>query len=160
MSDTPAWLGVDWGTSTLRVWAVADSQKVLQSAEPDQGMSALQPGAFEAALLSLVSQWLPSKCVMPVIACGMVGARQGWMEAPYVSVPCKPLNAGSMVTAATKDARLHVRIVPVKTHWQNATQQHWPAREHPQQHTLVTNWCSPAWPACSARCTETATDYA
>lgn len=111
-SDTPAWLGVDWGTSTLRVWAVADSQKVLQSAESDQGMSALQPGAFEAALLSLVSQWLPSKCVMPVIACGMVGARQGWVEAPYVSVPCKPLNAGSMVTAATHDPRLHVRVVP------------------------------------------------
>jgi 2-dehydro-3-deoxygalactonokinase len=46
-----------------------------------------------------------------VLACGMVGARQGWIEAPYAAVPCAPL-AAPPVEAPVRDPRLAVRIVP------------------------------------------------
>jgi len=44
-----------------------------------------------------------------VIACGMVGARQGWIEAPYHVTPCKPQS--KLTKAPTTDPRLNVRII-------------------------------------------------
>jgi len=46
-----------------------------------------------------------------VVACGMVGARQGWKEAPYVCVPCPTLPNG-FTHAPTQDANLLVHIIP------------------------------------------------
>jgi 2-dehydro-3-deoxygalactonokinase len=42
----------------------------------------------------------------------MVGSRQGWIEAPYRSVPCAPVEPGRMVTPAIRDPRLSVHVVP------------------------------------------------
>jgi 2-dehydro-3-deoxygalactonokinase len=49
---------------------------------------------------------------VPVLACGMVGSRQGWHEAPYRAVPCRPLAPGALVAVPVRDARLSVRLVP------------------------------------------------
>jgi 2-dehydro-3-deoxygalactonokinase len=48
---------------------------------------------------------------MQVIACGMVGSRQGWVEAPYATVPCRPLPE-ALVAAPVTDPRIDVRVVP------------------------------------------------
>lgn len=106
----PYWIAVDWGTSHLRAYAVKGGQ-VIANAQSAQGMGALQPGQFETALLDLVADWLPAGQVTQVIACGMVGSRQGWVEAPYRTVPCTPLGP-SLVTAPTRDKRLAVQVVP------------------------------------------------
>ncbi|MCB1389459.1 MAG: 2-dehydro-3-deoxygalactonokinase [Rhodobacteraceae bacterium] len=107
---TVAWIAADWGTTRLRVWAMDASGGVLASAESDSGMGALTPDAFEPALLALVGGWLgPGQT--PVMICGMAGARQGWVEAPYRPVPCPPLGAGRTV-APTRDPRLSVTILP------------------------------------------------
>jgi len=106
----PDWIAVDWGTSSLRVWAMAGAQ-VVAHAQSDRGMGGLEPGAFEAALLALAGGWLPAGRVTPVIACGMVGSRQGWTEAPYRAVPCAPLG-GRLARAPASDPRLAVHVVP------------------------------------------------
>jgi 2-dehydro-3-deoxygalactonokinase len=49
---------------------------------------------------------------MPVMACGMVGSRQGWCEAPYRAVPCPPLDAAFAVSVAVDDPRISLRIAP------------------------------------------------
>lgn len=49
---------------------------------------------------------------MPVIACGMVGSRQGWFEAPYRTTPCAPVAPGALTRVPTQDPRLDVRIAP------------------------------------------------
>ena len=49
---------------------------------------------------------------MPVIACGMVGARTGWTEADYRATPCTPLDPLRATRPAVHDARLDVRILP------------------------------------------------
>jgi 2-dehydro-3-deoxygalactonokinase len=107
---TPAWIAVDWGTSNLRAWAMGADGSVLAEATSDDGMGKLARDGFEPALLRLVTPWLASK--PPVIACGMVGSRQGWCEAPYRTVPCTPLDRAAQVTAPTTDARLRVTIAP------------------------------------------------
>jgi len=107
---TPDWIAVDWGTSNLRVWAMG-AQGVLAQAQSDDGMGRLSPDRFEPALLALIDPWLGAG-VTPVIACGMVGSRQGWHEAPYRAVPCRPLDAVRSDPVPVRDARLRLRIVP------------------------------------------------
>ena len=105
----PDWIAVDWGTSRLRAWAIRDGRAVDARAS-DDGMASLTQDEFERALLSLVADWLGDDAT-DVIACGMVGARQGWIEAPYRAVPCPPAGDGA-VTAPARDPRLRVRILP------------------------------------------------
>lgn len=104
------WIAVDWGTTRLRVFAMGP-EGLRASATSDQGMSGLSPEAFEPALMQVISPWLGSG-VTPVLACGMVGSRQGWAEAPYRTVPCTPLEAGQMVKVPSRDPRIAVYIAP------------------------------------------------
>jgi 2-dehydro-3-deoxygalactonokinase len=106
----PEWIAVDWGTSNLRVWAMGH-EGVLAEAASDAGMGSLARDGFEPALLELIRDWL-GEGPMPIIACGMVGARQGWAEAPYRAVPCTPVAMGELLPVLTHDPRLQVRIVP------------------------------------------------
>jgi 2-dehydro-3-deoxygalactonokinase len=106
---TPDWIAVDWGTSNLRAWAMG-AAGVLAHATSDDGMGKLARDQFEPALLRLIAPWMTGP--VTVIACGMVGSRQGWCEAPYRTVPCAPLAADALVTVPTHDARLTVRIAP------------------------------------------------
>lgn len=87
-----SWIAADWGTSNLRVWAMDDDDRPLANARSEQGMSALTRDEFGPVLMNLIGPWLgPDR--IDVVACGMVGARQGWVEAPYSDVPCAPLNS-------------------------------------------------------------------
>ena len=112
MTETlsPDWIAVDWGTSNLRAWAMGADGRVLAEAESDEGMGKLAPEGFEAALLRLITPWLAGN--PPVLACGMVGSRQGWREAPYRAVPCTPLDLAAQIAAPTTDPRLNVTIAP------------------------------------------------
>jgi 2-dehydro-3-deoxygalactonokinase len=108
---TPAWIAVDWGTTNLRVWAMGAGGRVLAEAQSDEGMSKLARDGFEPALLRLISSWLGAGRTA-VVACGMVGSRQGWCEAPYRVVPCTPLDPAGQVLAPTTDPRIEVRLAP------------------------------------------------
>ena len=108
---TPDWIAVDWGTTRLRVWAM-QGLKAVQSRNSDKGMGGLSRDGFEPALLDLIHDWLPASGRMPIIACGMVGARTGWAEAEYRAVPCPPLDPHQAIRPAVRDARLDVRILP------------------------------------------------
>ncbi len=105
------WVAVDWGTSSLRCWAMQKNVPT-EFAESNKGMSKLKPDEFEPALLELIDKWLPANQKTSMIACGMVGAKQGWIEAPYMSVPCYPPSIESSVVAPTKDARIKLSILP------------------------------------------------
>ncbi len=111
--DTPRpyWIAADWGTSTLRVWAMSEEGSVLAEARSEDGMSRLAPDGFEPALLRVVAPWLTGSAPVPVVICGMAGARQGWREAPYRQVPCAPLGP-ELLTFPGEDPRLAVTILP------------------------------------------------
>lgn len=112
MNRDVAWVAADWGTTHLRVWAIDRDHRVVAQANSDKGMNALSQNQFEPALMELVAGWLGGDAPLDVIACGMVGARQGWIEAEYVATPCPPLNRDRLKRAPTLDPRLKVLIVP------------------------------------------------
>ncbi|MGE4612112.1 MAG: 2-dehydro-3-deoxygalactonokinase [Paracoccaceae bacterium] len=108
----PDWIAVDWGTTRLRAWAISNEGEVLASATGDDGMSKLSAHEFEPALLNVVSSWLVDGKTTPAVSCGMVGSRQGWVEAPYQVVPCEPIASSSLVRAQTTDARIEFFVIP------------------------------------------------
>ncbi len=105
----PEWIAADWGTSHLRVWAMEGATPIDQ-AQSDMGMARVSKGGFEDALLALIEGWLGSAPV-DVVACGMVGARQGWVEAPYAAVPTAPVQGVPIRVPAT-DPRIRAFVVP------------------------------------------------
>jgi len=106
----PAWIAVDWGTSRLRAWAMSREGAVLGEACSDDGMGSLARDGFEPALLALIAPWLGGETV-PVLACGMVGARQGWHEVPYLPVPQMPQSLKPVAVPGT-DPRISLSILP------------------------------------------------
>ncbi len=83
----PALLGVDWGTSSLRGALLDAHGAVLAEHTDTRGLLTLPAGGwaavFEASFGHWMRQWPTLKCLMA----GMVGSRQGWVEAPYCACP-------------------------------------------------------------------------
>lgn len=103
------WIAVDWGTSRLRAWAMRGDTSVAE-AESATGMARLSRDEFEPALLELIEPWLGAGRI-EVVACGMVGAKQGWVEADYAAVPSPPVG-GAPARPEVTDRRLDVSILP------------------------------------------------
>ena len=106
------WIAVDWGTSNLRIWVMDGAHALLAERSSDQGMAGLEPTQFEAVLLGIIGEFLALGRVTPVICCGMVGAKQGWIEADYIAVPSKPPSGACVTRVPSDDPRIDVRIVP------------------------------------------------
>ena len=107
---TADWIAVDWGTTHLRAWAMG-AEGVRAAASSDDGMGRLSRDGFEPALIGLIDSWL-GPGVTPVVACGMVGSRQGWHEAPYRTVPCTPLEPDALSQVPVTDPRITLQIAP------------------------------------------------
>ncbi|MFZ7092626.1 2-dehydro-3-deoxygalactonokinase [Primorskyibacter sp. 2E233] len=106
-----SWVAADWGTTHLRLWLMAANSDVIARRESPLGMGRLTPEGYEPALLELLAGDLPDAAI-PVIICGMAGARQGWVEAPYATVPCEVPSLANATQVKTDDPRLSVYILP------------------------------------------------
>jgi len=81
------WIAVDWGTSNLRGWGIAADGSVVFEKSSPKGMGKLQREEFPAALSELLDGVTANGNKLEVLICGMAGARQGWLEAPYLEAP-------------------------------------------------------------------------
>ena len=87
MADAIRAIAVDWGTSRLRAYALADDGRIVDEAATDQSLMAVPAGGFAAVLEGQIVPWRAAHPTVPVVMGGMVGSRQGWIEAPYVECP-------------------------------------------------------------------------
>ncbi|POO56532.1 2-dehydro-3-deoxygalactonokinase [Agrobacterium rosae] len=85
MSDA-AFVAVDWGTTSFRLWLMSKSGDILGERRSFEGMTTAMRTGFPEVLASHLAA-LSAPSGLPVIICGMAGARQGWVEAGYVDVP-------------------------------------------------------------------------
>ncbi len=84
----PVLIGIDWGSSMLRV-ALLDAQGVvLERRENAAGVFSVRNGEFAAALWPLCADWA-AVFQLPMLACGMIGSRQGIVEVPYLRCPAE-----------------------------------------------------------------------
>ncbi len=112
MADANPWVAVDWGTSNLRAWTIDADGQPLASATSDKGMGKLTRAEFPATLSAVLTE-LGVDGPVDVLICGMAGARQGWLEAPYLEAPTdlRDLTQGAVHPDAVELAR-HVSILP------------------------------------------------
>ena len=109
MADAlPALISVDWGTSSFRAYLADASGAELDAIPEGKGALTLQAGEHEAYIAGRLEAWRARYPGLPVVASGMVGARQGWLEAPYVACPA----GAAEIAAATVLAPGGVRILP------------------------------------------------
>jgi 2-dehydro-3-deoxygalactonokinase len=100
---------VDWGTSSFRSWLMAQD-KALAESRGSEGMlhcAALGGPGFAPVLNDHLAR-LGAPADVPVLICGMAGARQGWVEAPYLKVPTRldALHDGAIRVATLGDVRV------------------------------------------------------
>jgi 2-dehydro-3-deoxygalactonokinase len=99
---------IDWGTSSFRIWLIAEDGTVLAERRSDEGMSAAAQTGF-ADIMEAHLQALQAPASLPVIICGMAGARQGWQEAAYLALPARlvdVLDRAIRVEGSQRDIRI------------------------------------------------------
>lgn len=75
-------VGIDWGTSSFRLWVMDRTGSVVAEQCGPHGMGSLRPQDY-APLLERTLSDLGLPATAPVVIAGMAGAAQGWCEAPY-----------------------------------------------------------------------------
>lgn len=105
-----ALIGLDWGTSSFRAYRLADDGAVLERREAPAGILQVADRDFEAAFVRLVGDWVAAGT--PILASGMIGSRQGWIEAPYAPCPAGAEGiVGHLVRHRTRDG-IELHFVP------------------------------------------------
>ncbi|GLR99068.1 MULTISPECIES: 2-dehydro-3-deoxygalactonokinase [Bradyrhizobium] len=106
----PAYVAVDWGTSSFRLWLIDGAGQVLAERRSGEGMLAAAKAGFPAVLRShLAAVEAPDH--LPVLVCGMAGARTGWVEAGYVDTPAPLSDVLKQAVRVPGEAR-DIRILP------------------------------------------------
>lgn len=107
-------IAVDWGTSSFRAYRLAPDGATLDRRDAPRGIMQVEGGRFADVLRDAVGPWL-AEGESRVLLGGMIGSRQGWVEAPYVPCPAglDELAAG-LVAVPFEGAA--VRLVPGLRH--------------------------------------------
>jgi len=112
--EQAALVGLDWGTTSLRAYLFDAAGNVLAAQESPAGIMnlprAAEQGGFDAAFDAVCGAWLERVPGLPVIAAGMVGSAQGWLEVPYVDAPANAdaLVAGIVRVQTARGVTLHI----------------------------------------------------
>ena len=102
------WIAVDWGTSSFRAYLVQNNQ-VIDNIISKDGMKFIKQIDFETIFIKLIEKWLIKGQLIQVLASGMLGARQGWFEAPYEIAPCNLKNI-KFISPIVNDQRFTLKI--------------------------------------------------
>jgi 2-dehydro-3-deoxygalactonokinase len=103
-------IAIDWGTTSLRAYRVDAAGAVVASHKSEHGIQSRQ-GKFEATLGEVLAV-LDAPAGAPVLMAGMIGSRQGWVEAPYIETPCGGDGLAEKLTDVPTGLGRKVKIVP------------------------------------------------
>jgi 2-dehydro-3-deoxygalactonokinase len=103
-------IGIDWGTSSQRAFRMDADGVVVERREAGRGILHVEGKRFGEALRGIAGDWIDAG-ERRVLLSGMIGSRQGWVEAPYLPCPAGPDDlAGALVPVPFEGAQ--VLLVP------------------------------------------------
>lgn len=112
MPSRPAMISVDWGTSSLRAYLVGADGAIHARVHSAAGILAVAGGAFEATLEGVLAPWTAAHGTLPVVMSGMIGSRQGWVEAPYLRCPAGAAGIAARLTRVPAASGRSIALVP------------------------------------------------
>jgi 2-dehydro-3-deoxygalactonokinase len=110
-SSSVALIGIDWGSTNLRAYRFDGSGAVVASRESAQGIVNIRDRGFEAALLAICADWIDAAPDTVILLSGMIGSRQGWIEAPYAPCPASSRDVARQLARIDMSVA-HAWIVP------------------------------------------------
>ena len=110
-SSGHTWAVINWGVQRYEAFLMKNSA-LIDSKTGDQGVLQVRDGAFESALKAIVDPWLATYGEFPIILTGLVGAREGWVEAASVRTPCRCSDIRQGVVQVATNQLKNVAIIP------------------------------------------------
>lgn len=95
-------IALDWGTTRARAFLIDVAGGVAARHSADRGIQSVPAGGFPAAFAEIAGDLRRARPDAAVLLAGMVGSRNGWIEAPYVPCPAGP----EQIAAAGLQVRL------------------------------------------------------
>jgi len=105
-------IAVDWGTTALRSYVVSATGEIIARHESGEGILAVAKGDFAAVLSRTVAQLPAIDQSLPIMMSGMIGSRQGWLEAAYVRCPAGLLDLAVRLSEVQSPLAHDVFLVP------------------------------------------------
>lgn len=102
-------IGIDWGTSSFRAFRIGPDG-ITDRIASTSGIMQVPAGGFEAYLRQAIGPWVADgeTCIL---MSGMIGSRQGWVEAAYLSCPSDIDSISAALTRVPFEG-CDLRIVP------------------------------------------------
>ena len=102
---------IDWGSTNLRAKLVVDS-RVAETRESADGIRSCRGRDFDGILESLCGDWKATHPALRVYMSGMIGSREGWLEAPYVSTPAGVRDLANKVVTVKSRTFGSIHLIP------------------------------------------------
>ena len=103
-----ALIALDWGTTMLRAFLVDAAGVVSAERAEPWGIMQVAHRDFAGACRDITIQW-STATELPIIASGMIGSANGWMDAPYRPTPA---GAEELASALVQVAGTKLHIIP------------------------------------------------
>ncbi|MFK2878371.1 2-dehydro-3-deoxygalactonokinase [Rhodanobacter hydrolyticus] len=101
-------IALDWGTSSLRAFRFDGMGQLDETRMRPWGIRHLPEGGYDTALADITAGWP----VLPRLACGMVGSRNGWREMPYLDLPASASQLAKAIGAVRAADGMDVHLIP------------------------------------------------
>ena len=106
-------IALDWGTTSLRAYLLDGAGQVLEKKSAPLGILNIPDNDFDAAFEHTCGSWLANGLqAAPILASGMIGSRQGWVEAAYVPCPANAKQLASHFAQVITKKQRKLAIVP------------------------------------------------
>lgn len=109
--NQPGLIAIDWGTSSFRAFLLNRSGQVIEQIANGHGILNVPENDFEGLFKTLVEPWTKLFGILPVVMSGMIGSKQGWVEAPYLQCPASVDNIAN-AAAQLKISDMDLFIMP------------------------------------------------
>ena len=112
MIDEVIGIGCDWGTTSLRAYLLGRDAQIIEKIEAQKGIMSVKDGDFEKVFEEIVGTWMDLYPTCPIVLSGMIGSRQGWLEAPYIECPAQLNQLAKKLTVINLIRKRKVFLVP------------------------------------------------
>ena len=83
-------IALDWGSTKFRGWLLDPNGIEIDKIDEEFGILKIDNSQYIDVFEKQLGLWIKEYGSIPVIAAGMIGSRQGWIEAPYLNCPAGP----------------------------------------------------------------------